>query len=172
MLVITVASKLLSKDMATITFEIITLDWIKVNHKDFPISSGVYQIYGTSPLYGMDTLLYIGQAKNLNSRIKAHIEFKEGVIGRQANLTCRYAVAPNDQLDIIEQTLIVMYKPSFNSIGLKNVSQSVKDRGYYIQNHGERGLLNNETTNYYFLNHSQLEKIVDENVNQCVDKTA
>jgi len=150
--------------MATITFEIITLDWSKAYYKDFPILSGVYQIYGTSPLYGMDTLLYIGQAKNLNSRIRDHIEFKEGVIGRQANLTCRYALAPEGQLNIIEQTLIVMYKPSFNSIGLKNVSSFVKEKGYYIQNHGERGLLNYETTNYYFLNQTQLEKIIDVNV--------
>lgn len=150
--------------MATVTFEIITLDWVKAVHTDFPMSSGIYQIYGTSPLYGMDTLLYIGQAQNLNSRIKNHIDFKEGVIGRQANLSCRYAIAPLEKLDIIEQTLIVMYKPSFNSIGLKNVSQSVKERGYYIQNHGERGLLNHENTNYYFLNQIQLEEIIDENV--------
>lgn len=157
--------------MATITFEIITLDWTKADYKDFPISSGVYQIYGTSPLYGMDTLLYIGQARNLNSRIRDHIDFKEGVIGRQANLTCRFAVAPKEQLNIIEQTLIVMYKPSFNSIGLKNVSPSVKEKGYYIQNHGERGLLNHETTNYYFLNHNQLEKIVDENVDNNAEQS-
>ena len=148
--------------MSTITFEIITLDWTKANYKDFPTTSGVYQIYGT--------LLYIGQAINLNSRIKDHIDFKDGVIGRQANLTCRYAVAPKEQLNIIEQTLIVMYKPSFNSIGLKNVSQSVKEKGYYIQNHGERGLLNHETTNFYFLNHNQLEKIVDENVDNNVEQ--
>lgn len=154
--------------METVTFELITLDWIKIEYRNFPTASGVYQIYGTSPLYGMDTLLYIGQAQNLNSRIKCHIDFKEGVIGRQANLTCRYAVAPKEQLNIIEQTLIIMYKPSFNAIGLKNVSQSVKEKGYYIQNHGERGLLNYETTNYYFLN-NRLASIIDKNVDNNAD---
>lgn len=37
-------------------------------------------------------------------------------------------------------------------MGLKNVKPSVREKGYYIQNHGERWLLNFETTNYYFLN--------------------
>ena len=133
-----------------IEFEIITLEWKKENWNNFPNQSGVYQIYGTSPLYGYETLLYIGQAGDLKIRIKDHLGDKENVIGRQANLSCRYALT--DKLDIVEQTLIVMYKPSFNSIGLKNISHSVKERGYYIQNHGERGLLNYENTNFYFLN--------------------
>jgi hypothetical protein len=137
--------------MASVTFEKITLDWIKADYLSFPNLSGVYQIYGSSPLYGIDTLLYIGQAKNLKNRICCHLGDNENVIGRQANLSCRYAGVPEHLLDVVEQTLIVMYKPSFNSIGLKNVKSSVKEKGYYIQNHGERGMLNFETTNYYFL---------------------
>lgn len=137
--------------MSIVTFEKITLEWVKEDYRSFPNESGVYQIYGSSPLYGIDTLLYIGKAINLNNRIKHHLGNKENVIGRQANLTCRYATAPTNLLDIVEQTLIVMYKPSFNSIGLKDVKPSVKEKAYYIQNHGERGMLNYETTNYYFL---------------------
>jgi hypothetical protein len=137
--------------MANITFEKITLNWEKADYKNFPNLSGVYQIYGSSPIYGIDSLLYIGQAINLRNRITKHLGDKENVIGRQANLSCRFATVPEHLLDVVEQTLIVMYKPSFNSIGLKNVSQSVKEKGYYIQNHGERGLLNYETTNYYFM---------------------
>jgi hypothetical protein len=137
--------------MKTVTFEIITLEWKKKDYKDFPIESGVYQIYGSSPLYGIDTLLYIGQAKNLRKRINDHLGNEENLIGRQANLSCRYAKVSEHLLDVVEQTLIVMYKPSFNSTGLKNVHPSVREKGYYIQNHGARGLLNYETTNYYFL---------------------
>jgi hypothetical protein len=137
--------------MSEVTFEKITLDWVKKDFLNFPTESGVYQIYGSSPLYGSDTLLYIGQAFNLKHRIKDHLGDKENVIGRQANLSCRYATVQQHLLDVVEQTLIVMYKPSFNSMGLKNVKPSVKEKGYYIQNHGERGLLNYETTNYYFL---------------------
>lgn len=137
--------------MESVTFEKITLDWKKTNYSEFPDLSGVYQIYGSSPLYGINTLLYIGQATSLKSRIHFHMGNKENVIGRQANLSCRYACVPVQLLDVVEQTLIVMYKPSFNSMGLKNVKSSVKEKGYYIQNHGERGMLNFETTNYYFL---------------------
>jgi len=149
--------------MASVTFEKITLDWVKANYSNFPNLSGVYQIYGSSPLYGIDTLLYIGQAKNLKNRICFHLADKENVIGRQANLSCRYACVPEQLLDIVEQTLIVMYKPSFNSIGLKDVKHSVKEKGYYIQNHGERGLLNFETTNYYFLTDLKDMIVSDEN---------
>ncbi len=137
--------------MAEVTFEKITLEWIKKDYLNFPTESGVYQIYGSSPLYGIDTLLYIGQAVDLKKRIKDHLGDQENVIGRQANLSCRYAKVQENLLDVVEQTLIVMYKPSFNSMGLKNVKPSVREKGYYIQNHGERGMLNYETTNYYFL---------------------
>lgn len=144
-----------------IPFEKITLEWIKEHYLWFPTDSGVYQIYGSSPLYGSDTLLYIGQACNLKHRIKDHLGDRDNVIGRQANLSCRYATVPQDLLDVVEQTLIVMYKPSFNSMGLKNVKSDVRKKGYYIQNHGERGLLNYETTNYYFLKNLK-DMMVDE----------
>lgn len=138
--------------MARIEFEIITLDWRKADYNDFPNDPGVYQIYGTSPLYGMDTLLYIGQAHNLRNRIKKHFDFKEGVIGRQPNKSCRYAKVQPDLLNVVEQTLIIMHKPSFNSARLIKVSPEVTTRGFYIQNHGDRGMLNIENTNFYFLN--------------------
>lgn len=141
------------------TFDIITLDWCKEDYKNVPDKSGLYQIYGTSPLYGLDTLLYIGQAKNLRQRIQGHFEFKDGVIGRQPNKSCRYAVLDESLLNIAEQILIIMHKPSFNSSSLIKVSPKVKEKGFYIQNHGERGLLNIEVTNYYFLKHPNYDNI-------------
>lgn len=137
--------------MKKIEFEIITLDWEKKDYKEFPNEAGVYQIYGTSPLYGMDTLLYIGQANNLKQRIRDHFDYKDGVIGRQPNKSCRYAKVPKELLNIVEQTLIIMHKPSFNSARLIKVSTEVKLRNVYIQNHGDRGMLNIENTNFYFL---------------------
>lgn len=137
--------------MKKIEFEIVTLDWIKADYKESPDTPGIYQIYGTSPIYGMDTLLYIGQTKSLKNRLKEHFENKDGVIGRQPNKSCRYATLSNDLLNIVEQTLIAMHKPSFNSARLIQVSTGVKLRPIYIQNHGERGMLNIENTNFYFL---------------------
>lgn len=145
--------------MEKVQFIKITLDWIKADYEAFPNESGVYQIYGSSPLYGIDTLLYIGQATNLRNRMQQHLGDKTNVIGRQANLSCRYAKIDDVFLDIVEQTLIVMYKPSFNSIGLKDIKPSVKQERYYIQNHGERGMLNFENTNYYFV--SELKNFIE-----------
>lgn len=139
--------------MQKIEFEIITLKWVKAAYKDFPTGAGIYQVYGTSPLYGIDTLLYIGQAKNLRTRISNHFDFEDGVLGRQPNKSCRYAILDDQSLlNVVEETLIIMHKPSFNSARLLQVSSIVKAKPYYIQNHGDRGMLNMENTNYYFLN--------------------
>ena len=139
-------------------FEIIPLrwenayfDWKTKNYNVFPNASGIYQIYGTSPLYGLDTLLYIGQAKDLRYRIKQHFESSESFIGRQPNKSCRYALLDPSSLTIVEQTLIAMHKPSFNSANLINLHNDSKSRFIYIQNLGERGILNIEVTNYFFL---------------------
>lgn len=141
--------------MNKIEFEIVTLTWKKADYKEFPSKSGIYQIYGTSPIYGLDTLLYIGKAKNLNDRIKDHFD-NEGVIGRQPNKNCRYAEVPEGLLEYVEETLIIMHKPSFNSARLIQIGKKLRDRAIYIQNHGERGILSIETTNFYFLKQAEI----------------
>jgi hypothetical protein len=143
-----------------IVFDVITLNWVKVDYSSIPRQSGVYQIYGTSPLYGMNTLLYIGQAKNLNQRLPGHFESNRSVIARQPNKSTLFAAVEESLLDIVEKTLIVMHKPSFNSSSLATVAPIVRSKPVYIQNHGERGLLNIEVTNYYFLSqlrHTDIE---------------
>lgn len=77
---------------------------------------------------------------------------KENVIGRQANLSRWYALAEESLLDMAARALKGMYKPGFHSIGLKSVQPWVREKGHDLQNHRERGLLNDETTPYYFLN--------------------
>jgi excinuclease UvrABC nuclease subunit len=64
-------------ETSTVTFKKITLDWIRSDYTNFPDRPGIYQIYGSSPLYGIDTLLYIGQARNLRNRIKNHLGDKK-----------------------------------------------------------------------------------------------
>lgn len=146
-----------------IDFYKVTLDWQKVEYNSTPSKIGVYQIYGTSPIYGVDTLLYIGQTKRFDRRHKEHFDNTLGFIGRQPNLTCRFAELPNITvgkmsrallLTAVEEVLIIMHKPSFNSQRLINISKPIKEitneHLLYIQNHGERGMLNLEVTNYYF----------------------
>jgi hypothetical protein len=151
-----------------INFEILTLNWnlselknSDNNYDCIPNTSGVYQIYGTSPLYGMNTLLYIGRATNLKERAKSHFEFLPSFIAKQPNKSFVYAEVSeeNNLLIIVEGTLIAMYKPSFNSQGLINAHHTLKSRAIYIQNEGYRGMLNFENTNFYFLG-DNLEKFL------------
>ena len=133
-----------------IQFEKITLTWLSCPYNEVPEQAGIYQIYGTSPLYGMDVLLYIGKADNLKGRLNDHFA-NLGTIGRQPNKSCRYAVLPKELTEIVEQTLILMHKPSLNSSSINNMKTELKKKPIYIQNEGERGMLNIEVTNYYFL---------------------
>ena len=141
-----------------IEFERIELVWEKLMFEDLPDQPGLYQIYGTSPLYGLDTLLYIGIADSLKKRLASHLQNKLSFIGKQPNKTFRVAHCEKHLLSIVEDILIVMHKPSFNSSRLINVSEKTKDKYYYVQNHGDRGLLNIETTNYYFVHTVDIEK--------------
>jgi excinuclease UvrABC nuclease subunit len=146
--------------MKTILFNIITLDWIipDDNSKISP-KGGVYQIYGDHPIYGQNILLYIGKADNLHARfVGGHLANEESFITRQPNISFRYALVDKEQIDIVEQILIVMHKPSFNSAHIININKKFKEEAYYIQNHGERSLLHLEVTNYYFLSAETIEK--------------
>ncbi len=130
-------------------FEIITLDWKEKGLND-TLETGLYQIYGDSPIYGRGVLLYIGKSTKLDERIQSHFESKESFIGRQPNKSCRYAFVEDSKLEIVEQILIVMHKPSFNSNHIIHISLEARENLYLIQNHGERGMLHLEVSNYYF----------------------
>jgi hypothetical protein len=140
-----------------IEFKKITLEWkriddIKKESIDIPKESGVYQIYGDSPTYGTNTLLYIGRSENLYDRIHSgHLGHENSFITRQPNKTIRYAVVDLADLELVESTLIVMQKPSFNSSSIASMDTISEEDAIYIQNHGERGMLNLEITNFYFI---------------------
>lgn len=144
-----------------INFKIITLNWhnIKNDKSQIPKEAGVYQIYGDSPIYGTDKLLYIGKADNLYSRIVlGHSANEDSFISRQPNITYRFATTPIELNHIIEEILIVMHKPSFNSQSIIQINEKSKDLPIYIQNHNDRGMLHLEVTNYYFLSDETRKK--------------
>lgn len=116
-----------------------SLEDIKVNKIE---GYCLYQIYGTHPIYGPETLLYIGKSeqKNIADRIKNHTW-----IDNQANdckiyiATCgtfinwnewnndknkRYDMYDCDKIKIssIESLLIYAHQPSYNSQSLKSPS--------------------------------------------------
>jgi len=133
-------------------FTRIPLIWVKPNLSEKITSGpGVYQVYGDSPIYGTNTLLYIGQADNLSKRIKGgHLKNLESFITKQPNIYFRYAKVKHNLLNIVESILIAMHKPSFNSSYIINVHHDATLEAYYMQNHGDRGMLHLEVTNFYF----------------------
>jgi ABC-type Fe3+/spermidine/putrescine transport system ATPase subunit len=160
--------------METITkpFIKVTLNWQKFdgNMKDIQNIPCIYQIYGDSPIYGQNVLLYIGKANCFEGRMLKHEGNLDSFITRQPNRSFRYAEfekhekhteAYQEQLSLIcsiEEILIVMHKPSFNSNHIINISAKAKEKFYYIQNEGERGMLQLEVTNYYFATHQLPDK--------------
>lgn len=152
----------------SIEFQKVELDWKPISIKDInelPHKTGVYQIYGTSPLYGTNTLLYIGMAENLHARLQAHENNSESFITRQPNRSLRYATVEERLVKIVEAILIVMHKPAFNSQNMIEIPEIAKKERYYIQNHGDRGMLNLEITNYYFCSNKLLESLKSEGIN-------
>jgi excinuclease UvrABC nuclease subunit len=142
----------------TKTFVIVTLEWKKVSIENFehavPSSSGLYQIYGWSETYGENALLYVGKSNNLNERLKQHIN-KDTALSRQQGLSIRYALHEGletengKSLEALESILIAVHKPSMNT---QNIN-SLRHTDYYVlvQNHGERGALNIQITNSYWV---------------------
>jgi hypothetical protein len=77
------------------TFEIIQIDWQEssfqvkdaFNNPDKVLQEhmggGLYQIYGHSPIYGPDVLLYIGITKDFKIRWDQHLRF---ILSRGLNL--------------------------------------------------------------------------------------
>jgi hypothetical protein len=136
--------------MITLTFDIYTLDWKRQGEKPDGRYSGLYLIYGDSLLYGRNVLLYIGRSVDVGGRLQAHLQ-EDGFIGRQPNLSYRFANADEKTIKILEPLLIVMHKPSFNSANLQDLPPESKSHPILIHNHGERGSLLLEVSNYYFL---------------------
>lgn len=134
-----------------IDFEVVTLDWECLPGGEVgPDVSGVYQVYGDSPIYGRDCLLYIGQARSLASRLAQHLNVSP--VTRVNNRSLRIARCDEVLLDVAESILIATHKPSMNAEYVHSPkSPEATRRPYLVQNHGERGVLTLQVTNSYWL---------------------
>lgn len=100
-----------------VTFRKVILKWQKVNLDDLTHIStlkGIYQIYGTSPIYGQNALLYIGQSARRGDGIDDHYK-NDGHIARQPDKSALFTELEEkdwDLLDVVEKTLITLLKPS------------------------------------------------------------
>jgi hypothetical protein len=88
---------------------------------------GVYQVYGSHPIYGPDTLLYIGQARDQTFAVRIlqekwwwrEREFCQGEVrfflGRLYGPTVPDGTEWENQISRVERLLIYAHKPSYNS---------------------------------------------------------
>ena len=98
---------------------------------DKDIDYGIYQIYGNHPVYGPNTLLYIGQARyqTLGERIAQHglvtMEYNEGhvslYVGRLSGPNMPSNAEWNRQIDQVEHLLIINHKPAHNAQRIKKL---------------------------------------------------
>ncbi len=94
--------------------------WREINKGGVPENSGVYLIYTCkynkdSNTVSLSDIIYIGQAKNLKSRIAGHNEEEFEKYIKQGETLC-YACAPVDEkdLDLVENALVFVQQPKGN----------------------------------------------------------
>lgn len=108
---------------------------------------GIYQIYGTHPIYGSDVLVYIGKASNQTfaTRLKQHKWVQNTAnpnelkyyIGRVSGEKTPKFQKWEDYINLSEQLLIYAHAPAFNSQNLN----SIKDedcKNVHVLNWGMR----------------------------------
>ncbi len=155
-----------------ICFKVIEIDWIKplkivdnvfideiivenLKEELSEIKSQhlLYQIYGFSPIYGNNSLLYIG--KTIRPPENRIIEHSLSKFSRVLNMTIvigevEFFDNSVNYLEIAESILITLTKPSYNSKNIDNILQIAKDDNYLIINKNNRGVLPLECSNIWW----------------------
>ena len=107
---------------------------------------GLYQIYGTHPLYGRDKLLYIGRTsdkKGFQNRLKNRWVIENGQDSDNINIYLGTIFSYNEhiknkEIDFIEKAevlLINALKPAFNSSNIQSVDEKLIEQKYIVYNH-------------------------------------
>jgi hypothetical protein len=114
---------------------------------------GIYQIYGSHPVYGKDVLLYIGKAseQTFATRIAQEgwsvWECDEGQIGVRVGRLAGDDTPPNNQwsqrIDLAEAILITAHKPARNATMVGSLTQKrhMALTNLHVLNWGEYGAL-------------------------------
>lgn len=120
-----------------------------IDNQKFEVKSsdiGLYQIYGSHPLYGSDVLVYIGRTKNKNgfkSRLKDRWVINNGndfnnvkiYLGKIFSDSKKYTNEEiNTCIEKAEVLMINALKPAFNSSNIQNAKDF--DNNYIVYNHG------------------------------------
>jgi len=121
------------------------------DYDDNSIDFGIYQVYGNHPVYGVETLLYIGKAdeQTFCARLgqeswpdRASWEGKVVVhIGRLIGARTPTDEEWSKEIDLAESLLIVSNSPAYNKVGVAALTKA-KDpqlRDVHVFNWGDRG---------------------------------
>lgn len=113
---------------------------------------GIYQVYGTHPVYGSDVLIYIGKADQQTFGVRLSQEAWQKTNSDSSNLTvyvgrlAGYEGTPTNtewssQITVAERILIIAHWPAGNSSGI-NVLLDKEYRDIHVLNWGSyRSLL-------------------------------
>jgi len=104
-----------------------------------PADFGVYQVYGSHPVYGLNTLLYVGRAadQTFGERLRKEEWLLEGehgqgectfFLGRLAGSKTPDDIEWGIQISDVESLLILAHKPSYNCHGIKGLGDKSEKR--------------------------------------------
>ncbi len=146
----------------TITIELL---WDIVSQKepdknDNAAAGGIYQIYGTHPIYGRNALLYIGRSiLELDRRLNAHK--KNWIIYEYDHVTIYYGkLAPTSEfkiddikmaIDRAEALLVYFCAPAYNSNLIADIDKKhLKEENITVRNYGQIGSLPTEVSTAWY----------------------
>ncbi|MFA7084285.1 MAG: hypothetical protein WC141_07110 [Arcobacteraceae bacterium] len=153
-------------------FDILDITNGKINNRRYEVkntSIGLYQIYGSHPLYGNEILVYIGRTKDrkgFKSRLNNRWEIEYG--NDSENIKVYLGTIFSDSkfltkeieeklIEKAEILLINTMKPAYNSSNIKSVSKLLKNDNYMIYNIGNyRNLYPILDTNYFWKEHKNV----------------
>lgn len=121
---------------------------------------GLYQIYGTHPVYGQNTLLYIGKAvsQTFGVRLKEHDKWLYNQDSKRIAVYTGRIGSNNPKIDwnnwenmihVAERLLIYAHQLSGNSSNIKTPGEIPIDT--HVFNWGDRGLLLPEVSAFRYL---------------------
>ncbi len=126
--------------------EVIELNWdgpFSLDHvtQNFTDKTGLYQIYGTHPIFGKNKLLYIGKTEDsFNARFKSHaswIEYEYDPVQIYIGEIQRSDMGDKESIEIAERLLIFYCAPPYNSNNIVQAKTGITDREILVVNHGK-----------------------------------
>jgi len=168
------------KDMKIIHLVWREFEWDESIYTEFNTKKdyGIYQIYGDHPVYGENTLLYIGKTREqtYSLRLSQHNELNECHISKFRKLHLSYFCITEDvnrnnwgdYIDLSEKLLINAHFPAYNLQEIKSPLKKVFKKNILILNWEERGKLLPEVSSlrysYHYFNKKNLniDKILED----------